>query len=612
MLVKVVCRSWAVGLCAVLIAPAIAVAQRAPTPWEQIEAEKDQPGPQRPRATEPAFTSGNPEVDRLVSYYLDLFGKALESPDWIARAMAVISLARMDDPRITDKLLEVMESNSRRVVQVFAWEALHARTPSLSDAQRERWKAGGLRLYQKGALRGDLRVGLVQLIGADGPTDRNLKTFSRLFGQTNSMDPSDIRTLRAMREVVARWKHARLIKPLIGAMNELDDAYRAELLLGGLGADVPPATSLIAKGPGPMWQETQAAWVAWYRATGAHLTPMAPGSGEPYRGTSVLIPTAEKIADPRDPRWRKDLEIERLHLDQLDVAFVVDSTGSMGQVVRWIKRDVAKLMRAFGMISREPRIGVTFYRDHGDEYVVQSTPLTDDARQLAQAIRNASAKGGADVPEAVYDAIAYAVRKLRWSRAANARKVIILVGDAPPHPETAEQLNTLIAAAVTEGFHFYTVKVSTQWGARDLSSFDRIARTGKGQSVWVDFGTATGAEFDDTPTADDGVRRVSTKKASPAAATRIASAHDTGGPERRIFREVVKAALSEGYRDRVDPFVNVLLEYLEAPVPERRPSFDPPKPSKPEDRDRRRWGDHGGRRGDGGGDAPKPRDPQAR
>ncbi|MEI7836605.1 MAG: HEAT repeat domain-containing protein, partial [Planctomycetota bacterium] len=69
------------------------------------------------------------KVEKLVVYFLDQYGKALAGPDWVNRSMAVISLSAMDEPRITEKLLEVLATDSSKYVRTFAWEALHARNP---------------------------------------------------------------------------------------------------------------------------------------------------------------------------------------------------------------------------------------------------------------------------------------------------------------------------------------------------------------------------------------------------------------------------------------------------------------------------------------------------
>ena len=67
--------------------------------------------------TTQALDKGEPGLDKLtgdarrkellIRYYMRVYGESLEHADWITRAMAVISLSKIDDPRVTDMLLEV-------------------------------------------------------------------------------------------------------------------------------------------------------------------------------------------------------------------------------------------------------------------------------------------------------------------------------------------------------------------------------------------------------------------------------------------------------------------------------------------------------------------------
>ena len=45
-------------------------------------------------------------------------------------------------------------------------------------------------------------------------------------------------------------------------------------------------------------------------------------------------------------------------------------------MLAWLHSDVKRLMNCIGLVCLEPRIGITFYRDHGDEFLVRTTPLT--------------------------------------------------------------------------------------------------------------------------------------------------------------------------------------------------------------------------------------------
>ena len=62
-------------------------------------------------APRPAGDTDAVRAERLTQYDVDMYGQALGHMDWITRAMAVISLSRIDDPRVSDLLLEAMEKS---------------------------------------------------------------------------------------------------------------------------------------------------------------------------------------------------------------------------------------------------------------------------------------------------------------------------------------------------------------------------------------------------------------------------------------------------------------------------------------------------------------------
>ncbi len=512
-------------------------------------------------------------VDQLIEHYLEMYGKHLKSRDWMARAMAVIGLARIDDPRITERLFEVLDSDKLPLVRVYAWEAVHSRLGSLDEQQRAHWVREGKTLLGKGLLRGDLRVGLIRAVAPAGPTDENRQLFRHLFEKTNSMDSSDMRTLAAMREVLSQWRDRTLIADLIGVMDQLDCVYRAEYVLGGLSWAVEKrARSFSREGTEVLCRKAQDLWAKARDRVGDDW--FKPERLDPYNGPSLVIPAAQKVADPGDARWRQDLELTRFTLDHLDVTLVVDSTGSMLPVVRFVQRDVTKLLRAFYLISYEPRLGVVFYRDHGDAYVVKPFPLTSNAVALTRAIQGIDAKGGADVPEAVYEALATALARQKWSSSHYARRIVVVVGDAPPHKETMGEIEKMVTAAAEKNFRFFCLKVRGRYTVGNLSAFDQIADWGKGRSLWAEFRDERVTELEALDvTGRDPRAKKSMAREPPRFAGEVAYPTPPDGPYRKLVREIVRTAIPKTYRDKTDPFVDTLLEYLEMYVPERRQPF---------------------------------------
>jgi Mg-chelatase subunit ChlD len=118
----------------------------------------------------------------------------------------------------------------------------------------------------------------------------------------------------------------------------------------------------------------------------------------------------------------------------MDLALVIDTTGSMGDEMEYIQAEldtiVARLKRNAGQLDL--RIGVVLYRDEGDDYVVQSAPLTANIGSVRTLLARQDANGGGDSPEAMDRAVAEAGR-LQWRP--DAAKAVLLVTDAPPHED---------------------------------------------------------------------------------------------------------------------------------------------------------------------------------
>ncbi len=127
---------------------------------------------------------------------------------------------------------------------------------------------------------------------------------------------------------------------------------------------------------------------------------------------------------------------------RMEVAFVLDTTGSMGGLLETAKRKIwaiaNDLVRA--RPSPELRLGLVAFRDRGDDYVTRVTDLDLDLDRVYRDLAACEAGGGGDGPESVNQALREAVTRLSWTREDRVLKVIFLVGDAPPHMDYADDV----------------------------------------------------------------------------------------------------------------------------------------------------------------------------
>jgi len=137
----------------------------------------------------------------------------------------------------------------------------------------------------------------------------------------------------------------------------------------------------------------------------------------------------------------------------LDVALVVDSTGSMQNVIDEIKRRMDDLAASMQRLVPTARVGAVAYRDRDDDKVataprqsedfrVKWTDLTFNVKKVQTFLDGIVAEGGGDWPEAVKDGLECAMRQLKWRQ--DAKKVIILVGSSPPHEKDVPAIKKLV------------------------------------------------------------------------------------------------------------------------------------------------------------------------
>ncbi len=166
------------------------------------------------------------------------------------------------------------------------------------------------------------------------------------------------------------------------------------------------------------------------------------------------------------------------HLDDLrrkgiDLAFVFDVTGSMGSELETAQARVSDMLSLLAGLSPSLRAAFIAYRDE----VALNMPFTFDHAKAAAEIAPLQAFGGdPDWEEGVETALDAAVFGLDWRE--HARKIIVLVGDAPPHQQDRAAVSALLARERL-GITVFCATAHTDDPA-DLPSFARIAVAGGG------------------------------------------------------------------------------------------------------------------------------------
>ncbi|MCM3628945.1 VWA domain-containing protein [Paenibacillus glycanilyticus] len=170
------------------------------------------------------------------------------------------------------------------------------------------------------------------------------------------------------------------------------------------------------------------------------------------------------IEVPGQGALKVDLDGELPVSDQVDVMFVLDTTGSMQDEMDYLEaelNDVITRAKEQHANQLDIRMSTNFYRDIHDDYVVKANPFTTNIDQAVRLIAMQKAQGGGDYPEAVEQALRNAVSEHKWSENARAR-LLFLVLDAPPHHETQimQEMHSVIADAAKEGIRIIPVASS--------------------------------------------------------------------------------------------------------------------------------------------------------
>lgn len=120
----------------------------------------------------------------------------------------------------------------------------------------------------------------------------------------------------------------------------------------------------------------------------------------------------------------------------IDIAFIVDATGSMYDEIDFLKADLAHIISTVKSSHSTAgiRTAAVFYRDEGDDYVTRKSNFSDDISVTTYFISNQSADGGGDYPEAVHTAMQAGLQKLSWRKEKSIRLAFMLL-DAPPHKQ---------------------------------------------------------------------------------------------------------------------------------------------------------------------------------
>ena len=155
-----------------------------------------------------------------------------------------------------------------------------------------------------------------------------------------------------------------------------------------------------------------------------------------------------------------DFEALTSESELIELMFVIDATGSMGDEMEYLKLEIADVIKKVKEMNGNVRIllSLMVYRDKGDEYVTRYDDFKEDIDSSLVFLGKQRASGGGDFEEAVQVALSEANDK-QWATT-KATKILVHVADAPSHDSDVESWANTTKALAAKGIHVITIASS--------------------------------------------------------------------------------------------------------------------------------------------------------
>lgn len=157
-------------------------------------------------------------------------------------------------------------------------------------------------------------------------------------------------------------------------------------------------------------------------------------------------------ADDVVPKIKKILEDAKGK--SVDIVLALDTTSSMKDDIDSVRRMLIPMLRDIIAEFKTFRMGMVLYKDYFEEYLNKAIAFTSNFGTFQASLNAIRVSGGRDIPEAVYEALHEAAVRFPWEAE---ERVIILIGDAPPHPR---QRGNITKRMVDEAVAEWKLKVN--------------------------------------------------------------------------------------------------------------------------------------------------------
>ena len=383
-------------------------------------------------------------------------------------------------------------------------------------------------------------------LGNDWHPDGSAMLVDALEGRDKELVPFAVETVLATNERVRDMiATSDLMAALVGELDVKNKLLR-ERVMAALKHLAPDAGC-----------ESRADWKRWWSRQRDEWAPSTWEAADvDYGGGTVTQRLVDRAFD--------------LQAAGLEVVIIIDTTGSMQRAIDAARDAIDSVSALLAGVAPKLRLGLVHYKDFDDmgEGAKLLVPLTRDHKAVQKKLSKLVASGGGDFPERVEKGVEVALgRKTKWTKGAN--RMMLIVGDAPPHgnvesalvdmvkqarehPFTTGRKGPITGKASTEGLRpFITSAIATSPAAQP--SFDAIAEAGGGASVLLDLSPRRGGGRGGRGGRPGG--RPARPRGAPA---------DSNSAAEQIAEHVMLLSFGAGYEAQLRRFVELFFRYRRA------------------------------------------------
>jgi len=169
------------------------------------------------------------------------------------------------------------------------------------------------------------------------------------------------------------------------------------------------------------------------------------------------------IGENKNWEFKLPIQRENIQTPNLDICFLIDSTGSMSDEISRIQKTLGDIVSRINSLDVKPslRYSLVTYRDRTDEYIVKRYDFTNNLTKFQEALNTLSAGGGGDYKESLNEGLYNAVQGVTWNTQ-DAVRLVFLVADAPAHLDYSDDYKYTdeMVKAAEKGVKIYPVSAS--------------------------------------------------------------------------------------------------------------------------------------------------------